>query len=913
MSHSYSNADGMRSLKVVRVVVDSMIRIPVSEIHPKVLEQFRRELSFPNPEYVKRRRLGYYVGNTSERIECLIEQPDGWMEITRGAVGILRQRMFEAGIQLYFDDCRHVLPCIDLHADIDLRPYQRKAVHSMRTSIQGYVVAPCGSGKCVSSDSLIFTDKGLVTAGELARGVPKKQVAFGEINVDTSTDSALCNAVYNGGQSETRTIRLALGYTLEVTPEHRVRVLRKGELIWKRADELCKGDRVMVRRGSDVWGASNEDHSDQDLNSESIQMFSSTMCLDELTAEVCGLIINKGDLSHGSRVLFHNINEDNVDTVNRWAKAFRQKPKRVPQKRSSAYIIHSAVIREFLSWLGLTDVESAQARIPHRIRQSSPEIMQAFLRGLFDSDGAVNLRRCVVKIESSSRRLLEEVQIALLGLGILSSRYPRHIDDQTCWRLTVYDVESFSELIGVSSKSNQIQLKEAVRRVRARRHNPNVDTLPVNGLLKTLSDAVVQSQSLLLNEKDELFFQKFVPGRRAPSRIALNLLIQHWKQEFPAECESIARLLDLPAVFLPVQLVEKSEADVVDLCVPDIHEFVANGVVCHNTVIGTAAIAEIQQPSLVIVHTKDLLEQWRAAIRGILNVEAGIVAEGKCSPDVITVATVQTLIRHPYLDDLATRFGCVIVDEAHYSPAATFQSVLSHFPARYRFGLTATPYREDGLTRLIDFTLGERLYEIEHWKLILNGYLQRPEVRKVQTEFAFTFNSGEYDHNRCMASLVTDPDRNAQIADIAANEAVCGHCVLILSNRVKHCRHLAELIQERGVSVEVLVGAVKKADRQAILDDFRAGELSVVVASTLADEGLDVPRLDRIVLSYPSRAKGRTIQRLGRLMRPHPDKQQAVLFDVVDKNVKPLVRQYQERSRFYRSLGLDEIQTSSME
>lgn len=319
-----------------------------------------------------------------------------------------------------------------------------------------------------------------------------------------------------------------------------------------------------------------------------------------------------------------------------------------------------------------------------------------------------------------------------------------------------------------------------------------------------------------------------------------------------------------------------------------------------KTVAGTAAAAEIDQPTLVVVHTHDLLEQWRDTVRRLLGIEVGVVAEGRCEPGAITVATVQTLVRmRPEdLDALGAQFGCVIVDEAHHAPASTFRAVLARMPARYRFGLTATPRREDGLTPLLGFTLGERLFEIGYADLVAAGYLAAPEVRPVYSSFTFDYASAD-DHHACMEALIGDDERNELVADLAAAEANAGHTVLVLSGRVAHCRRLAGMIGRRGVAAEVLVGAVKKADRRRILDDFRAGRVAVVVASTLADEGLDVPRLDRIVLAFPGRTQGRTAQRIGRLMRPHPDKQGAVLFDVVDAAVPPLLRQFRARRRIY--------------
>jgi superfamily II DNA or RNA helicase len=121
----------------------------------------------------------------------------------------------------------------------------------------------------------------------------------------------------------------------------------------------------------------------------------------------------------------------------------------------------------------------------------------------------------------------------------------------------------------------------------------------------------------------------------------------------------------------------------------------------------------------------------------------------------------------------------------------------------------------------------------------------------------------------------------------------------VLSGRIDHCQLLAEGIAAAGVSAAVLTGEVKRERRKVLLDEARAGKLSVIVATSLADEGLDLPRLSRVFLAYPGRARGRTVQRLGRLMRPHADKQDAALFDFVDRKVPILRRHHLERRKLY--------------
>jgi superfamily II DNA or RNA helicase len=322
-----------------------------------------------------------------------------------------------------------------------------------------------------------------------------------------------------------------------------------------------------------------------------------------------------------------------------------------------------------------------------------------------------------------------------------------------------------------------------------------------------------------------------------------------------------------------------------------------------KTQMGVAAIGAIQQPALILVHTHDLAEQWRERIAMVLGQTAGILAGGESRLEPITVATVQTLSRMEptALEELGQRFGCVVLDETHHIAASIFRYVVAHLPGKYRFGLTATPEREDGLTPLLELCIGPQLFEIDQDRLVELGYLERPEVRFLESRFTFDYGGPE-DHHQLMAALVEDEERNQLILDRVLGDARAGHTVLVLTGRVNHCEHLAARVAGAGVKAGFLTGSVGKQERRALLEAFREGSLPVLVASTVADEGLDVPRLDRIVLAYPGRAKGRLTQRLGRLMRPHPGKAAPVLYDVVDLHVPPLARQWRERKRIYLEL-----------
>jgi len=324
-----------------------------------------------------------------------------------------------------------------------------------------------------------------------------------------------------------------------------------------------------------------------------------------------------------------------------------------------------------------------------------------------------------------------------------------------------------------------------------------------------------------------------------------------------------------------------------------------------KTVTGVGIACACGQQTLVVAHTGDLLEQWVGAFERFAGVEAGVIAGGRRvrldAPAV--VATVQSLqkLEPEDLDELLGGFGLIIIDEAHHTPAASFTDLVSRCPAHYRIGLTATPEREDGLTPLLWWTLGPLLAEVEHEQLVADGHLIVPEVRLVETDFDFEW-TGPDDYNACLQALVEDPDRNRLAAGLVTREARAGHLVLVLSQRQAHCAALAEAAQADGVEAAVLTSTTGKRARREILERFRAGELPVVCATQLADEGLDVPKLDRVVLATPSRAQGRTIQRLGRLMRPAPGKAQPVLYDLVDRRVGVLRNQWRRRQEAYRKV-----------
>lgn len=324
-----------------------------------------------------------------------------------------------------------------------------------------------------------------------------------------------------------------------------------------------------------------------------------------------------------------------------------------------------------------------------------------------------------------------------------------------------------------------------------------------------------------------------------------------------------------------------------------------------KTVVGLALARRAGRSTLVLVHTEDLLRQWVERTRDVLGLEAGTIGLGKKDRiEPVTIGMVQTLARRPRGDlaELGRRFGTLLVDEAHHGPARTYVELLRGLNCRRRVGLTATPKRDDGLSAMLAWGFGGILYQVEHAELLRRGFLIAPTCYTLPTSFETTRDAAA-NFVGTVSDLVEDPGRNALLV-AAARWALERGTVLLLLSRVEHCEVVAGLLREEGIAAEALTGEVKRADRADALEGLRSGRVRVAVATQLADEGLDVPTLGAVILGAPGRAESRTIQRIGRVMRPAKGKGGAVVVDLVDELVPLLLAQSKVRARsFGKVLG----------
>lgn len=320
-----------------------------------------------------------------------------------------------------------------------------------------------------------------------------------------------------------------------------------------------------------------------------------------------------------------------------------------------------------------------------------------------------------------------------------------------------------------------------------------------------------------------------------------------------------------------------------------------------KTVIALAIIAERKQPALIIVHTKELKSQWIDRVHDFLGIpkkEIGIIGDGKQTiGEKITIGIVNSI--YPIAAEIKKHFGFIVVDECHRCPSRIFTEAVSAFDSKFMLGLSATPWRRDGLSRLIFWNVGDKIHEIDQATLESTGDVLRAEVITRETKYTTHRDpSGEY--SQMLSELTEDPYRNAQITGDVIEEAKNGSGIcLILTDRKAHCEILAGMIGAQGVGADVLTGDLSGKERQATVERLNAGEIKILVATgQLIGEGFDCKELSTLFLACPIKFNGRLIQYLGRVLRPAPGKQ-ARVYDYIDSGIGVLASAARGRQRVY--------------
>jgi superfamily II DNA or RNA helicase len=331
-----------------------------------------------------------------------------------------------------------------------------------------------------------------------------------------------------------------------------------------------------------------------------------------------------------------------------------------------------------------------------------------------------------------------------------------------------------------------------------------------------------------------------------------------------------------------------------------------------KTVIAAKIIAARDRNTLVLVHRRQLLDQWVARLQTFLDISPntlGVIHGGKKKPTGnIDVALMQSLIRQGVVSDLVADYGHVVVDECHHLSAVGFEAIARGAKAQYVLGLSATVTRKDGHHPIIFMQCGPIRHRVDAKKQAA----ARPFDHKVvfrHTEFRFARSSP--DEKPTIQELYTgiaqDPARNDLIFDDILSALEAGRSPVVITERKDHLDLLADRLSKFAKNVIVLSGGMSARQLRAVTESLAtipAGEERILVATgRYLGEGFDDARLDTLFLTMPISWRGILAQYAGRLHRLYSAKRDVVIYDYVDGNEPMLAKMAAKREAGYRSLG----------
>ena len=451
------------------------------------------------------------------------------------------------------------------------------------------------SGKCVVGDTLIPTSQGVLYLGDLVdpEGEEFQKCPEGLVVAQEGQKQAEPSYLYNGGIKPTTRIETRCGYALEGTDNHRIQVMgSSGVIEWRYLGDIQEGDQVALHRGSDLW------------STEYVRVPKTVDCSDRLPDVVdenlgCFLGILTGDghwTCKTSVEVTVGDEEFKPQLRERFTQLFRE-PSWHPDKRTlttGRMSIHDRRTRRVLHELGFSwDCSVDTKRIPWSILQSPRSVVTAFLSGLFETDGGVEVHGKVVSFSSASEDLARGVQTLLLNLGIVSRVRGKPINGKIYYVLTIRGLRSrklFASGIGFLTHRKQGPLIHSF----GNREGGNTETIPhqrdrCRALVASVPKALPGHgwsrsavRSLLGNT-----IKPSVPDELTRDRLEKVLATVEPSSLLEEGSEILGHLHNLHGLdffYDPVQIVDRDrEAPVFDFHVPDGHAFVGNGFVNHNT------------------------------------------------------------------------------------------------------------------------------------------------------------------------------------------------------------------------------------------------------------------------------------------------------------------------------------------
>jgi superfamily II DNA or RNA helicase len=295
-----------------------------------------------------------------------------------------------------------------------------------------------------------------------------------------------------------------------------------------------------------------------------------------------------------------------------------------------------------------------------------------------------------------------------------------------------------------------------------------------------------------------------------------------------------------------------------------------------KTVCALSIASTMKRRTLVLVHKGFLVQQWQERAQTFIpGCTIGKIQQNVINADAdIVIGMVQSLSKREYDRGIMQSFGTLIIDESHHMAAPILHKALRQIPAKYILALSATPDRRDGLTCLLYWSMGSVCYQIQRQPehMLVSCIIYEGGKRK-----EIKYKDGKLSMALMLNALVEDDLRNAIIADKIAACYRNGRYIIVLTDRIKQLHTVYYKLSKKGIRDECMgfyIGTTSENDR------FETSKKPIILSTySMAKEGLDIPRLDTLILATP---KGDIVQASGRIQRKHAGKNTPLLIDIVD-------------------------------
>jgi len=494
------------------------------------------------------------------------------LEVMNGSMGYVRDLGADGSLTVDFDDKMVFIEPGSPHRS-DLQLAYALTIH-----------------KCISEDTLIPTNRGLLPIGELASGVPEKTSLPHEITIAARDGIESTESIYNGGFKPVIQLRTRAGFELSGSYEHPVLTADENGFCWKLMPEVVEGDVLVLRRDT-VSVQRNFDYI-------KMPMVGREVTIDEEAAWIMGVMVGDGNYSDHEDYRVE-VTKGSHDLMLRYIAGVqkvlgvRTTVRQVAQgSRFTAYF-HNKAARDLLYRCGLDYCTAPDKSVPPVILRSSPNVQAAFLRGLFDTDGGVT---GLIVLATASERVAREVHLLLLHHGIVSKRYKMRDaipekDWSEAWRVEIMGASNFHlfrSRVGFSEEIKEFALEVACETSNAEAIKSNWGGIPFGRkLIREFREELRRRGGRNYPEARDIgrLLARIICGAAKLNHLHVEHINRHVSDiaETGKAGMELDRLFREGFFFDPVVEIGSGNRHVYDVSVPGSHSFVGNGIVNHNS------------------------------------------------------------------------------------------------------------------------------------------------------------------------------------------------------------------------------------------------------------------------------------------------------------------------------------------